>query len=122
MEQNKKLKNIIKTTIREVLNEANNVQSTFIKQIKFNGRDLNLYKVSDNPMKVLFYLDTEAGEPYMDINTILPDNMLVDAIWVERDGKEEKVADKLDFLDKTDRTTKSGYNRYVMYMVDEHHS
>ena len=100
------------------INENNeNVDNTYIKTIEFNGEKLALHKYSDNPMSVLFYLDTMDGESYMDINTTIKTNMLIDAIWVKNGGDEEIIADGLDFLEKTDRTTKSGFNKYIMYNI-----
>ena len=90
---------------------------TYIKTIKYNGKKLTLHKVADTPLKTQFYLDTMSGETYIDINKILPDNLLMDAIWVEKGGTEEKIADTLDILSKTDRTTKSGYNTYILYNI-----
>lgn len=120
MENNKKLKKHIKT-LREFLNEQqNNVDETYIKTINFNGEKLTLHKIADDPMKVQFYLNTIEGEPYIDINKIIPTNLLIDAIWVKTGGVEEKVADMLgDILQKTNRTTSSGYNNYVMYNIFE---
>lgn len=92
--------------------------STYIKTIKFNGKRLTLHKVADNPMKIQFYLDNINGEPYIDINKIIPTNMLIDAIWVKIGGEEEKIADMLnDILQKTKKTTNNGYNNYVMYKI-----
>ena len=89
-----------------------------VKTIKFNGRKLTLHRVADNPMKVQFYLDTVKGEPYIDINKIIPTNMLIDAVWVKVGGTEEKIADMLgDILQKTNKTTNSGYDNYVMYNI-----
>jgi hypothetical protein len=92
-------------------------QNTFIKVIVFEGKKLKLSKVSDAGMNTVLYLDTMRGEPYIDINKILPDNYLLDAIWVQVGGKEEKIADTLDILKKTNAKTKSGFNQYVMYDI-----
>jgi fructose-1,6-bisphosphatase len=100
------------------LNENDgNVDETYIKTLNFNGEKLTLHKYAENPMKVIFYLDTMDGESYMDINTIIDTNLLVDAIWVKVGGDEEKIADSLDFLSKSKNTTASGYNKYVMYNI-----
>lgn len=108
----------IKTTITEFIKEqSDNTPDTFIKTITHDGEDLMLHKVSDNPMKVLYYLDTMDGESYIDINTILEDNLLIDAIWVKIGGEEEVIADNLDFLEKTNKKTSSGYNKYIMYNI-----
>ena len=92
---------------------------TYVKTIKFNGKKLTLHKFSDNPMKVLFYLNTMKGESYIDINTIISDNMLIGAIWVKIGGEEEKIANEIDILQKTNRTTVCGYNNYAMYSIAE---
>lgn len=94
-----------------------NDDGTYISTIEFKGKKLTLHKAADDPMKVQFYLNTIKGEPYVDINKILPMNMLVNAIWVETGGIEEEIADMIVFLEKTDRTTKSGYNNFIMYKV-----
>jgi hypothetical protein len=118
MKKDTKTSKFIKTTLQDFLTEQKkNVDETYIRTINFNGKKLTLHKVADNPMKVQFYLNTTRGESYVDINKILPTNMLVDAIWVETGGIEEKIADTLEFLEKTDRTTKSGYNNFIMYNI-----
>jgi len=85
--------------------------------IVFEGKKFKLSKVSDAGMNTVLYLDTLRGEPYIDINKILPENYLLDAIWVQAGGKEEKIADTLDILKKTKIKTESGYNKYVMYDI-----
>ena len=90
----------------------------YIKIIEFNGENFTLHKISNDPFKTLFYLNTIKGEPYIDINKIIPTSLLLFAIWVEVGSKEEKIADILqDILQKTDRTTESGFNQYVMYNI-----
>jgi len=106
-----KLKSLLKT-----INES--TDSTYIDTINFNGEQLTLHKIADNPMKIQYYLETSDGEPYIDISTILPDNLLVDAVWVKAGGEEEQIADTLDFLEKTDRTTEGGFNTYILYNVN----
>jgi len=92
-------------------------QNTFIKVILFEGKKLKLSKVSDVGMDTVLYLDTMRGEPYIDINKVLEDNTLTDAIWVNVGGKEERIADTLDILKKTNIKTRSGFNQYVMYEI-----
>lgn len=93
---------------------------TFVKTIDLEDEKLNLHKVAKNPMKVQFYLETIDGELYIDLNKILPDNMLIDAVWVKVGGEEERIADMLnDILSKTDKKTKSGFNTYVMYEIKQ---
>lgn len=119
MKNDKKTKNFIKTTFIEFLNEEKDVDNTYIKDVRYKDKNLKLHKVYNNPMKVLYWLETMQGESYIDINTILETNLLVDAIWVKIGGDEEKIADSLDFLEKTNKTTKSGYNSYVMYNITD---
>lgn len=112
---------IIKTKMKDFIKEQNVQDSyedeTYVKTMKFNGEKLTLHKFSESPMKTLYYLDTLDGESYIDINTILPDNLLIDAIWVKVGGDEEKIADSLDIFKKTEKKTSSGYNKYVMYDI-----
>lgn len=93
--------------------------TSYLKTITYNGRKLSLHRIADNPMKVQFYLETMKGESFVDINQILPTNMLIDAIWVKIGGIEEIIANTLDFLKITNRTTKNGYNNYVMFNIIE---
>jgi hypothetical protein len=53
------------------------------------------------------------------LNKILLGNALVDAIWVEKGGEEEEIADMLSFLKKTNLTTTSGFNTYIKYDIVE---
>lgn len=121
MNNNKQQNSFIKTKMKDFIKEQNVQDSyedeTYIKTIKFDGEELTLHKVSDTPMKTLYYLDTLDGESYIDINTILPDNLLIDAVWVKVGGDEEKIADSLDIFKKTEKKTSSGYNKYVMYDI-----
>jgi len=103
-------------TLNEFIKENVQEENTFIKTIKHDGEELQLHKVADDPFKVQYYLEDEEG-PYIDINKILPDNMLLDAIWVEKGGEEEKIADGLDFLEKTEKTTKSGFSQFILYDI-----
>ena len=109
--KNKYIKSFLEST------QSDDIDETYIKTIEFEGEKLTLHKVADNPMKTQLYLDTLDGESYIDINKILPTNMLVDAVWVEVGGTEEKVADTLDILKKTSKTTSNGHSKYVMYNI-----
>lgn len=100
--------------VRSYLSENSN---TAIDTINHNGQNLTLHKIGDNPMKIQFHLEDENGEPYLDLSTILPDNLLDGAVWVKSGDIEEEIADTLDILSKTDRTTKGGYNTYIMYNI-----
>jgi hypothetical protein len=110
------MKKFIKT-MKEFLNEENEYSDSVIKTIEFDGEEFTLH-VNDEPMKVQFYLNTLDGEPYIDINKIIPTNMLDNAVWVEQGGEQEEIADMLgDILEKTKQTTKSGYNNYILYNI-----
>lgn len=87
-----------------------------IQQLSIGAKSFNVFHISE-PFKDYIYLEDENNNPYIDVNTILSDNGLLGAVWVKVGGKEEKIANNLDFLVRTDRTTKSGYNTYVMYNI-----
>lgn len=112
-------KDLSKTMVDENITEnQSNSDDTYVKKITIDDDELTLHKVDTNPMKVLFYLNDMEGDSYIDINTILPDNMLIDAVWVKIGGLEEEIADDIsDVLTKTDRKTTSGYNQYIMYNI-----
>lgn len=117
MEQDNNSRKYIKTTREFLTEQKEEVDNTYVKTISFNGKKLTLHKIADDQLKTQFYLNTMNGESYLDINKILPNNMLIDAIWVEIGGKEEKIADMLEFLEKTTKTTNSGFNKYIMYNI-----
>lgn len=87
-----------------------------VQKIKVNGKSLSVYLINE-PFNTYLYLLDSNGEPYMDISTKIEDNPLDDAIWVKVGGKEEKIADNLKFLSKTNATTTSGFNSYRKYDI-----
>lgn len=65
----------------------------------------------------MIYLESEDGEPYIDLNKQLVGYPLMDAVWIENGDIEESIASKLNFLEKTDFEKKQGYNTYTMYNI-----
>ena len=107
------LKNLIKQVIKEEA-ENDNIFTT----IKINGKQYNVLFDSKDQFKPFIYIESLDGEPYIDINTILADNLLLGAVWVKQGGKEEKLADTLTkLLKKSNRSTKNGFNTYILYDI-----
>ncbi len=72
-------------------------------------------KVDNDPFRVQFFLNNKRGECMMELNKILPENLLINAIWVRVGSAEEQYADKMKDLSRTDAITTSGFNSYRMY-------
>lgn len=105
-------------TIQEFIKENTQEEvETYIMDLEYDDEKLELHKYEESPFKVQYYLDDKNGEPYIDLNTTLEDNMLLDAIWVKKGGDEEKIADLLDMFVKTDKVTKNGFDSFIMYDV-----
>ena len=85
-------------------------------KLKIDGDTVSFFKQDERGTIYVYGVD-EYGDTYIDISTDLPGNPLIDAIWVEVGGEAQKIANKLPFLSKTNRNTKSGYNKYLMYKV-----
>ena len=114
------LKDLIKGILREgyergVINEEDEDLAPKQK-IKYNGKALYVYHI-DKPFKDYIYVLDKNGEQYYDVNTTLRENPLLGAVWVQVGGDEEKIANMLTFLERDERTTKSGYNTYNMYNI-----
>lgn len=108
--------NELRKVIRTLLKEE--VTADKVGTIKFQGRKLNVFITGKHGFETLIYLDTIQGEQYIDLNTILPENKLLNAIWVKQGEIEEKIADHLiGIIHKTSRTTTSGYNTYILYEI-----
>ncbi len=104
--------NELRSLVKQMIKE----ETKKLTKLKIDGEYITFIKQNDKGI-IYVYGEDQNGEPYIDISTNLPDNPLVDAIWVEVGGDEEKIANKLNFLTKTNRTAKSGYNKYIMYNV-----
>jgi hypothetical protein len=105
-------------TLQEFIKENTQEEvETFIMDLEYDGEKLELHKYEQSPFKVLYYLVNEDGEDYIDLNTTLEDNLLLDAIWVKVGGQEEEISDMIDMLEKTDKVTSNGFNKYVMYDI-----
>jgi hypothetical protein len=105
--------NELRTLVKQIIKE----ESHRTIKLKIDGESITFFKQNDNGV-IYVYGEDENGETYIDISTNIPSNPLIDAIWVEVGGLEEKIANKLPFLSKTNRNTKSGYNNYIMYEVN----
>lgn len=107
------LKQIIKQIIKE---EESNLRP--IEKIKINGEPFDVFHIHNNGFENHIYLVDEFGDLYIDVNKEFSDNPLLNAVWVEQGGEEERIADRLNILNKTGNTTKSGFNTYIMYKVN----
>ena len=103
----------IKTLVEEVIKEQ---AEQFIQKMKINGKLFGVFLIDEPFNPYLYVLDSE-GDYYCDISTQIPDNPLLDAIWVKVGGIEEIFANKLKILQMTDAITKSGYNTYKKYNI-----
>lgn len=106
------------TNFNEFVNESNNTETeeVFVTDITFEEENLKLFKYESSPFDVLFYLVDENGETYVDLNTTLETNKLLDAIWVKKGDIEEQIADLLpNLFKKTDREVEYNYNTYILY-------
>jgi hypothetical protein len=120
------LRQIVKQVIREESNvdryskynksQIKENEDKPVEKIKFNSNILYIFHIEE-PFKDYIYAADKYGDPYIDVSTILPDNKLVNAVWVKMGGKEEKIADKLSFLEKTKAQTQSGYDNFIMYNI-----
>lgn len=107
-------------TLQEFIKENTQEEvETFIMDIEYDDEKLELHKYEQSPFKVLYYLVNEDGENYIDLNTTLEDNLLLDAIWVKVGGQEEEISDMVDMFEKTDKVTSNGFNKYVMYDIKQ---
>jgi hypothetical protein len=114
----KRNKRFIKT-MAMFIKESAEVDKTYIETIEFDDETLTIHKIADSPLKTQFYANTLEGESYIDISKILSDNMLIDAVWIEKGGDEERIADKIDCLSKTDKTTKAGFKTFIIYKINK---
>lgn len=105
-----------------LLKEFKNIVENFLKEntegtpIKINNKVLYLFHIKQ-PFKDYIYIEDKNGELYYDITTILPENQLLDAVWVKMNDDVEKIANKINFLKATDVITKSGYNQYRKFDI-----
>lgn len=109
------LRQIVKQVIKEEKKLKENEDKP-IEKIKLNSNTLYIFHIEE-PFKDYIYAVDQYGDPYIDVSTILPDNKLLNAVWVKMGGEEEKIADKLSFLEKTKAQTKSGYDSFIMYNI-----
>lgn len=85
--------------------------------IFIKGRKFYLQKNDHDPFKIQYILYDKNLDPYDAINKIIENNLLFNAIWVEKESKMEKIADEITYLEKTNITTRSGYYIYIKYNI-----
>lgn len=88
------------------------------QEVKFKNKKLIITIDKSNRFKIGILAEDQRGNPYYDVSTVLPENPLMDAVWVELGGDEEKLANMLtNSIKRTNAVTTSGYNKYVKYDV-----
>lgn len=95
-------------------------EPVLVKEIDLDGQKLFVYKYYVSPYETSFYVEDENGEPYIDINKNIQFKPVLNGIWVQQGGEEEKIANMLvDDMKKTITTTTSGYNTYTLYIISD---
>jgi len=93
MEQDKKLKNFIKTTIREFLNENVKTEEKYFSVTDKSGRSVKPYKLDKTHIQKHWDLDEEDWDTEKTLGDFLEDCYIGD-IWNTRTEKIECVAIK----------------------------